>query len=98
MIGHPLKGLSALGYACAMNDQTDKALDCLEKIKLREQNDPNTLLYMEYAFVYSGLKEFDKAFAYLNKSYENRLGIALPWNDLLHQIFYVERIKNGSNI
>ncbi len=31
---------------------------------------------MDFAFLYSGLKDFDQAFYYLNKTYEQRLGIA----------------------
>jgi hypothetical protein len=31
---------------------------------------------MDFAFLYSGLKDFDRAFYYLNKTYEQRMGIA----------------------
>jgi hypothetical protein len=31
---------------------------------------------MDYAFVYAGMKDYDKAFEFLNKTYENRMGIA----------------------
>ncbi|MEP6949592.1 MAG: hypothetical protein ABI863_09980 [Ginsengibacter sp.] len=30
---------------------------------------------MDYAFLYSGLKDFDQAFYHLNKGYEQRIGI-----------------------
>jgi len=76
LIGHPLKGLSSLGHAYAAAGYKEKALECLEKIKLREQAEPNVLLYMDYAFLYSGMREFDKVFYYLNKTYEERMGIA----------------------
>ena len=76
LIGHPLKGLSSLGHAYAMDGQIDKAMECLEKIKLREKTEPGILLYMDYAFLYSGLKDFDNAFYFLNKTYEERMGIA----------------------
>ncbi len=76
LIGHPLKGLSSLGHAYAMAGQKDKALECLEKIKQREKAEPKKLLYMDYAFLYAGLKDNDKAFHYLNKTFEQRLGIA----------------------
>lgn len=76
LIGNPLKGLSALGHAYAAAGHADKAFECLEKIQQRERNEPDTILHMDYAFLYSGLKDFDKAFYHLNKTYEQRLGIA----------------------
>ncbi|MEO7294215.1 MAG: tetratricopeptide repeat protein, partial [Ginsengibacter sp.] len=76
LIGNPLKGLSSLGHAYAAAGYTDKAFECLEKIQQREKDEPGVLLYMDYAFLYSGLKDFDKAFHFLNKTYEQRIGIA----------------------
>ena len=48
----------------------------LKKLKLREEKEPGVLFHMDYAFLYSGLKHFDLAFYYLNKTYEQRMGIA----------------------
>jgi len=76
LIGHPLKGLSSLGHAYAMAGQREKALECLEKIKQREKAEPDKLLHMDFAFIYAGLGDDDKAFDYLNKTYEERMGIA----------------------
>jgi TolB-like protein/class 3 adenylate cyclase/Tfp pilus assembly protein PilF len=76
LIGHPLKGLSSLAHAYAMAGETGKALECLDKIKQREEAEPGVVLHMDYAFVYSGLKDYDNAFYYLNKTYEQRIGIA----------------------
>jgi adenylate cyclase len=76
LIGHPLKGLSSLGHAYALAGHADKALECLEKLKQRQKNEPNVILHMDFAFLYSGLKDFDKAFYHLDKSYEQRMGIA----------------------
>ncbi len=76
LIGNPLKGLSSLGHAYAASGHTDKAIECLEKLKEREKVEPDTVLHMDYAFLYSGLKDFDKAFYHLNKTYEQRMGIA----------------------
>jgi TolB-like protein/class 3 adenylate cyclase len=76
LIGNPLKGISSLGHAYAMAGQKEKALECLARIKQREKDEPHVLLHMDYAFLYAGLNEFDKAFEYLNKTYEQRVGIA----------------------
>jgi adenylate cyclase len=76
MTGSELKGNSSLGHAYAVAGYEDKALQCLEKIKQRETEEPGVLLYMDYAFLYSGLKDYEKAFYYLNKTYDQRMGIA----------------------
>lgn len=76
LIGNPLKGLSGLGHAYAAAGYTDKAMECLEKLKQREKDEPHVLLHMDYAFLYTGLKDFDNAFHYLNKTYDQRIGIA----------------------
>ena len=76
LIGHPLKGLSSLGHAYAAGGYMDKAYECLEKIQQRQLAEPNVMLDMDFAFLYSGMKEYDKAFHYLNRVYEQRTGIA----------------------
>ena len=76
LVGHPLKGLSSLGHAYAAAGYHDKALECAEKIKLRQEKEPDVVLHMDFAFLYSGMNELDLAFQYLNKTYEQRMGIA----------------------
>ncbi len=76
LIGDPLKGLSSLGHAYAAAGYPDKAMEIIEKIKQREKREPGITLDMDFAFVYAGMKDYDKAFHYLNKTYENRMGIA----------------------
>ena len=76
LVGNTLRGLSSLGHAYAAAGYNDKALEIVEKLKLREEKEPGVLLHMDYAFLYSGMKQFDLAFEYLNKTYEQRIGIA----------------------
>jgi adenylate cyclase len=76
LVGHPLKGLSSLGHAYAAAGHIDKAMECLEKLKQREITEPGVVLHMDFAFLYSGMKDFDQAFYHLNKTYEQRIGIA----------------------
>ncbi len=76
LIGNRLKGVSGLGHAYAAAGYTDKAMECLDKLKQREIAEPGVNLDMDYAFLYSGMKEYDKAFHFLNKTYEQRMGIA----------------------
>ena len=76
LVGHPLKGVSSLGHAYAAAGQIDKAKECLDKLEQRQAAEPGVVLHMDFAFLYSGLKDFDKAFYHLNKTYEQRIGIA----------------------
>ncbi len=76
LIGNPFKGLSSLGHSYAAGGYIDKAIECLDKIKQHEQAEPGVILHMDYAFIYAGLKDYDKAFHYLNKTYDQRMGIA----------------------
>ncbi len=76
LIGNPLKGLTTLGHAYAAAGMTEKALDCIERLKQRQKEDPDILLHIDYALIYLGLKDYDQAFYYLNKGYEQRMGIA----------------------
>jgi tetratricopeptide (TPR) repeat protein len=76
MVGHPLKGLSGLAHAYAAGGYSEKAEECIKKLHQREIEEPNVILDMDYAFIYSGMREFDKAFEYLNRVYDRRTGIA----------------------
>ena len=71
-----IKGLSSLGHAYAAAGLTEKAEECIEKLKQREELEPGVILHMDYAFLYAGMKEYDKVFHHLYKSYEQRMGIA----------------------
>jgi TolB-like protein/class 3 adenylate cyclase/Tfp pilus assembly protein PilF len=74
LTGSPLKGITQLGYAYAKAGLTEKALDCLEKLKQRKIQEPETSLSLDFAVLYSALGEVDEVFYHLNKAYEERLG------------------------
>ena len=76
LVNDPLKGLSTLGHAYAAAGMHDKAEDCLKRLKLRQEMNPGICLHMDFAFLYAGMKDLDNSFEYLNKTYENRVGIA----------------------
>lgn len=64
----PLKGQTALGYAFAVSGYTDEAKKCLQKMEQRENKYKDVNLNMDYAVIYTGLKDFDRVFYYLDKS------------------------------
>jgi TolB-like protein/Tfp pilus assembly protein PilF len=68
--GSPLKGLTGLGYTLATMGRTEEAYKVLEKLKIREQQDQNVSLHMDFLVVYAGLKDFDKVFYHLEKAIE----------------------------
>lgn len=51
-------------------------MEIIEKLKEREKQDSETILDMDFAFVYAGMKDYENAFHFLNRTFENRLGIA----------------------
>jgi len=76
LVGNPLKGLSALAHAYAANGQFDKANECIEKLKLRQQQEPNVILDLDFAFIYTGFNDVDKAYYYLDRTINQRMGVA----------------------
>jgi len=76
MVGHPLKGLSALAHAYAANGDIEKANACVEKIKLRQLEEPNMNFDLDFAFIYTGFADYEKVFYHLDRTYDQRMGIA----------------------
>lgn len=74
MTNDPLKGISGLGFAYARTFQIEKARACLEKLELREKQEKDVLLHLDFAWVYLGLKEYDKMFDRLELAFGEKLG------------------------
>jgi tetratricopeptide (TPR) repeat protein len=68
---------SALGYAYAKAGKKEEAYEYLNIIKIREKSEKDIFFSFDYALIYSGLKQYDKTFEYLEKSVEERLTSAL---------------------
>lgn len=85
LTGHPLKGLTGLGYALGMVGKTEEAMDCIRKMEERQQQFPDSSLEGDFIFVYTGLKEYDKVFYYMETALERRLGPAKLY--LQHPVF-----------
>ena len=71
----PLKGVTGLGYAYAKIGNIEEAEKCLQKLKEREQKEKDVTLFMDFAIIYSGLKNNDKVFYYFEKAIELKVGI-----------------------
>jgi adenylate cyclase len=75
MTGHPLKGLYGLGYAYGRLGQRDKALEIVDKIKLRQEQEPETNLHLDLAMVFAGLGDYEELVHHLEKGFEDRSGL-----------------------
>ena len=75
LTGSPLKGLSGLGYAYAITGKSDKALQCINKIKELKRLEKDISVTFDLAIIYTGLQDYDKAFYYLEKSTLERYAI-----------------------
>jgi len=99
LTGSPYKGVTQLGYAYARAGMREKTLECLEKLKLREVKEPEVSLTVDYAVLYSALGDTDRAFRYLNKAYDERLGAIImlrnrfTWKELRHDPRFAELMK-----
>lgn len=74
LTGHPLKGLMGLGVAYARCGMMDKALECVHKLELRQQEEPDSVVDGDLAAVWLGIGDIDKVFSYLNECIDKRLG------------------------
>jgi tetratricopeptide (TPR) repeat protein len=88
-IGDELKGWTELGYVYAKSGRKQDAEECVRKLLLRQERDPDADLSIDLAVVYLGLGDFDNVFRYLNEAVDRRYGGVLfvksnPGWDSLH--------------
>ncbi len=92
----PNKGGTQLGYLAALMGDTKEANKNLELMQRRQEEEPDLNLSLDFAVVYAGLGEVDKAFEYLFKAVEEKLGSVVllnsipPFNTLKSDLRYNE--------
>jgi TolB-like protein/class 3 adenylate cyclase/Tfp pilus assembly protein PilF len=74
LTNHPLKGLMGLGFAYGTLGMLDKAMDCVHKLELRQEQEPDSVLDGDLAAVWLGIGDLDKTFYYLNECVDKRMG------------------------
>lgn len=74
LTGHPLKGLMGLGVCYARCGMMDKALECVHKLELRQQQEPDSVVDGDLAAVWLGIGDIDKTYYYLNECIDKRMG------------------------
>ena len=74
MPGSELWGISFSGFAYAMMGNEEKALECLKELEEKERTEKGISCDIPFAIIYSGLRNYDKVFYYLEKAYNERQG------------------------
>ncbi|NWF50804.1 MAG: guanylate cyclase [Ignavibacteriaceae bacterium] len=74
LAGSELKAVTQLGILYAKSGRLKEAKDYLRKLKIRSVSEKDTSLNLDFALFYFALEENDKAFEYLEKAFEERLG------------------------
>lgn len=86
--GHKLKGVTPLGYVHGKLGNRQKAMEYLDLLKQRDDEDPGVMLQMDYAVIHLGMGERDQVFNYLQQAVNERLGSVLfinsnpVWNEI----------------
>ncbi|MDN5204062.1 tetratricopeptide repeat protein [Fulvivirgaceae bacterium BMA10] len=71
---HAIKPDTQLGYAYALSGDFDTAQAYLSSLKLRAETENKVSLSLDFATLYTGLKDFDNAFFYLHKCCDEKIG------------------------
>jgi len=85
--GDGFRSIAAVGFILAKSGKTEEALQCLNKIKSLEEKDREKNFSVDYALIYLGLGDYEKVFEFLNKAFEEKLGILIflrgkHWKDI----------------
>jgi len=75
LVGHPLKGITGLGFIYGKTGQQKKAQEILVRMKKREDTDKDVMLNSDFAIVYLGLGNFDKVFEYFDDAFKQKVSM-----------------------
>ena len=98
LIGSEFKGTAFLGYIYARMGKIEEAKECLNKLKIRETEEKDISLHMDFAVLYIGLNDLDKAFERLDIAYEEKLGSLIfitnrHWKEIHNDPRYIDLLK-----
>lgn len=96
--GHAFKGITPLGYAYGKLGETEKAKECLRLLEQRAEEEVDSSLEADFAIIYMGLGDYDKAFEYINKAFEQKSSVVLfiraqHWREIHDDPRYKELMK-----
>jgi len=81
------RSVATLGHILGKLGRIEEAIECLNKIKSLEEKERDSNFTMDYALIYLGLGELNKVFEYLEKAFEEKLGVLIfirsrNWKDI----------------
>ncbi|MFC2093829.1 tetratricopeptide repeat protein [Bacteroidota bacterium] len=87
MPGCELWAISFKGFTYAMMGNEEKALECLNNLKEKERTQKEIFRDIDFAVIYTGLKDYDKVFYHLERAYDGRQGGLIfiknrPWKEI----------------
>jgi len=86
MTGSPYKGLTGLAYVYGRMGEYEKVNEMLSLLSQRAREEPETSLEVDFAIIYAGMQQFDKAREYLDNTMQKRSGALMflihpLWNE-----------------
>jgi len=98
LTGHPLKGITGLGYAYAKAGNISKAEECLSKLSKRAKLEPELMLHMDFFIINVGLNNSDRMLYHLEEALKAQAGIfylmtSNTFRDLREQPAYIDLLK-----
>ncbi len=75
MVGHPLKGITSLGFIYAATGEREKALDILKKMEQRAMKEPESSLSADLLIVHFGLENWEQVDYYIEQIFKERSGL-----------------------
>jgi adenylate cyclase len=73
LTNHPLKGLMGMGYAFAKVGDTKSAMECVQKIEQRQDENPDIVLDADLVGIWYALGDYDKTFYYIEQCVKKRM-------------------------
>jgi adenylate cyclase len=73
LTNHPLKGLMGVGYASAKLGMKDRALECIQKIQQRQQEDAEAVLDGDLVGIWFALGDMNKVFYHIQQCVIKRI-------------------------
>lgn len=71
---NPLKGLMGLGFAYAKLGKRAEAMEIIQRLETRQQQEPDSVIDADIAAIWWGLGDADKTFYYVNQCADKKMG------------------------
>ncbi len=75
LVGHPLKGLTSLGFIYAATGKREEALNILEKMKKRVELEPDVPHSADLLIIHFGLENWEEVDYYVERIFKERSGL-----------------------